>query len=82
MLASLDASCISGASVARKREYLMPATTDAPPPNSKIISLRIPIALDRELAALAQRDHNNVSATARRLISTGLRVEQELERRG
>lgn len=60
----------------------MPAPTDAPL-NSKVISLRVPAQLERQLEALAARDANSVSATARRLISIGIRSEQsEADRRG
>ena len=61
----------------------MPATPDAPTISSKIISLRIPAHLEQQLEALASRDHNSLSATARRLISIALRSEQEeADRRG
>jgi hypothetical protein len=56
----------------------MPATTDAPTV-SKIISLRIPAHLEQQLAVIAARDSNSVSATARRLISSALRSEGEQE---
>ena len=60
----------------------MPATTDAPIGASKIISLRVPAQLEKQLIAIAARESNSVSATARRLISIALRSEHEAERRG
>ena len=61
----------------------MPATPDTDTADSKVLYVRIPATLERELEAVARRDHNNVSATARRLLSVGLRSEQqEIERRG
>jgi Arc/MetJ-type ribon-helix-helix transcriptional regulator len=44
----------------------MPVATDH---TSRIISVRVPEHLERQLEALAQRDANSVSATVRRLLS-------------
>ena len=64
--------------VLNARDAQAPDTAD-----SKVLYVRIPATLERELEAVARRDHNNVSATARRLLSVGLRSEQqEIERRG
>jgi hypothetical protein len=44
---------------------------------SRIVTLRVPERLERQLEAAAQRDGNPLSATIRRLICAGLRAESE-----
>lgn len=59
----------------------MSAPTNTPNP-SRIIAVRFPVTLERQLEAIATRDSNTVSATLRRLVSIGLRAEQQaIERR-
>jgi hypothetical protein len=60
----------------------MPATPETENA-TKTISFRVPARLERELEAIANREHNSISATIRRIVSVGLRSErQEIERRG
>jgi hypothetical protein len=49
----------------------------APTPStkSKIVAVRMPDCLEKQLGAIAERDSNSISATVRRLLTIGLRVE-------
>jgi hypothetical protein len=43
---------------------------------SSIVAFRMPANLEQEITAIAQRDHNTVSSTLRRLLASALRVER------
>ena len=49
----------------------------APTPSleSKIVAVRMPARLERQLGVIAERDSNSISATVRRLLMIGLRSE-------
>jgi hypothetical protein len=49
----------------------------APTPTlaTKIVAVRMPPRLERQLGAIAERDSNTVSAVVRRLLTIGLRCE-------
>lgn len=41
----------------------------------RIVTIRLPNTLERQLTVIAQRDANGLSATVRRLLSLGIRTE-------
>jgi predicted DNA-binding protein len=59
----------------------MATDTQRPVTEFKTVAVRLPIQLEKQVAALSARDSNPVSSTLRRLISIGLRSEQEAEER-
>ena len=53
-----------------------------PETTSKQIGLRLPADLNRQLEDLAQKENNGLSAVCRRLLSRGLREEQQTHPNG
>ena len=42
----------------------------------KYIGIRVPVALGDRIAALARKEHNQISAVARRLLTVALNIEE------
>lgn len=45
--------------------------------HSRILTIRFPSGLQEQLEALANRDANSISSVVRRLVTAGLRAEQQ-----
>jgi len=56
-------------------------TTDETALETRNLTIRVPLTLERRLRALAERDAVSISSTMKRLLSAGLRKEQEQDGR-